>query len=108
MIHVKRGVFFHPDSFRWPEFWRMAYVAQWMAPDGYEVTITSGADGDHLVNSAHYSGHAIDLRTRDFPRDKSTKIWAKRIQDGLGNCYFVLREPNHLHIQWNALREKKE
>ena len=102
MIHIKPGVQFLHSAFLWPDIMRMIYIAQKMAPDGYEMTITSACDGKHKVNSSHYRGKAFDFRTRDFPKDKDLTVWCARIQRALGSCYFVLLEKDHIHIQLNS------
>ena len=102
MIRIKPGVQFLHSSFLWPDVMRMIYMAQKMAPDGYEMTITSGCDGEHKPNSSHYRGKAFDFRVFDLPENASAKTWAKRIQAALGSCYFVLLEKDHLHVQFNG------
>lgn len=100
MIQFKSGVVVHGISLRLPEVWRILDVAVTEAPDGYTVTVTSGCEGKHAAGSAHYEGKAWDLRIRDFPSD--VRVWADRIRRALGNRYFVLLEPDHVHIQWNG------
>jgi len=102
MIKIKSGVQFSHTSFIYPDIMRIIYIVQKMAPEGYEVTITSGCDGDHKPNSSHYTGRGFDFRTRDFPEDKNIGVWLKRIQAALGSCYFVLLEETHLHVQFNG------
>ena len=102
MIKIKPGVQFSHISFLQPDVMRMIYMAQKMAPDGYEMTITSACDGEHKVNSSHYRGKAFDFRTKDFPEDRNLTVWKDRIQRSLGSCYFVLLEENHLHVQFNG------
>ena len=102
MINIKPGVTFHQDMFVFPEVMRIIYFAQRLSPDGYSVTITSGCDGEHKDTSKHWSGKAIDFRTKDFPEGCSVVTWAERLRNKLGDQYFVLVEPNHLHVQWNG------
>jgi len=102
MIHIKPCVFFHHDMFRAPEMCKMIWQAQLLAPDGYEITITSGCDGKHKENSKHYRGRALDFRVNDFPAVTSIKTWAARLQNRLGDEYFVLLEPGHMHVQFNG------
>ena len=102
MIKIKPGVQFHHISFLMPEVMRIIYMVQKMAPEGYEVTITSACDGVHRVNSSHYRGKAFDFRVKDFPTDNVLTVWQERIQQALGTCYFVLLEKTHLHIQLNS------
>jgi len=101
-INIKSGVKFHPDTFNYPEMMRIVKQAQVLAPAGYEITITSACDGNHKSTSKHYKGKAFDFRTRDFPQNASIQTWARRLQNRLGDEYFVLIEKTHLHIQWNG------
>ena len=96
-IRIKPGVEFDPRTVGDPRFWVMAEAAQETAPAGYSITITSGCEGRHRVDSQHYEGEAIDIRIRDFP--KKLGVWESRIQKRLGDSYYVLLEPTHLHIQ---------
>jgi len=99
MIRVKPGVRFHPDT--WVcGMTRILRAVEDLAPARYTITITSGCDGKHREGSKHYKGRALDFRTRDFPYSPGT--WARRIQNRLGDEYFVLVEPTHMHIQWNG------
>jgi len=102
MIHIKPDVFFHHDMFRSPDMCRLIWQAQLLAPDGYDVMITSGADGTHKENSKHYKGRAVDFRINNFPTGASVKTWANRLQKRLGDEFFVLIESNHLHVQFNG------
>lgn len=109
MVKVKPGVQFSQVSFIQPEIMRIIWIAQLTAPDGHEVTITCGVE-DHAPHTSHAQGKAFDFRTRDIPSQSIIKRWARRIQDKLGSCYFVLVEPNeekpnapqHIHVQYNG------
>ena len=68
---------------------------------GREVTITSARDGDHMHNSLHYEGKALDLRTRDIARDTAEKITVK-LQNKLGRDYDVVNEKDHIHVEYDA------
>lgn len=64
--------------------------------------ITSGQDGVHKNNSLHYSGFAIDIRTRDAnPENVSLfvsycrRLFSKSVQ-------FVI-ESDHLHLEFDEL-----
>ena len=100
MIRFKAGVIVHPDSVRSSEMMRILDVAAAEAPAGYDVIVTSGYGGKHSPGSSHYSGKAFDVRIRDFPGQVET--WVDRITRALGDRYFVLLEPNHIHVQWNG------
>ena len=62
--------------------------------------ITSGRDGKHMKNSKHYTGEAIDLRTRDLTRGKATRL-LKALRDKLGNKYDVILETDHIHLEYD-------
>ena len=109
MIRFKAGVIVHPDSVRSSEMMRILDVAAAEAPAGltagYDVIVTSGYGGKHSPGSSHYSGKAFDVRIRDFPGQVET--WVDRITRALGDRYFVLLEPNHIHVHrfcavWNG------
>lgn len=63
-------------------------------------TITSGLEGKHGTNSLHYSGNAIDLRTRNLTEDQIDDI-ASDLQSRLGNDYDVVIEPDHMHVEFD-------
>jgi len=100
MIRIKPGVEFMPTSICDPFFGVMAFVSQATAAPGYEITITSGCDGTHKPESMHYSGNAIDIRTRDAKFDLVR--WVKQIQSKLGSRYYACLEIDHIHIQFNG------
>ena len=67
---------------------------------GYQLTVTSGIDGDHMQQSKHYEGLAEDYRTRDVtPSDLSRMIAEAR--SILGSGYQVLNEVDHLHVEYD-------
>jgi uncharacterized protein YcbK (DUF882 family) len=76
-------------------------VAAETAPADYVVTVTSGCDGKHLENSSHYRGKAFDFRIHDLSSSQA-RTWADRLRLTLGTRYFVLLEPNHIHVQFNG------
>ena len=73
---------------------------------GRDGVITSGRDGQHGANSLHYSGEAIDLRSRDLtPAQVNNVIMALR--NILGNDYDVVDEHTdnmespHIHVEYD-------
>ena len=100
MIRFKHGLEIHPDSIRFPEVMRIIDAVCAEAVPGYDVTVTSGCDGEHSMGSSHYIGKAFDIRIRDYPG--KIKTWTDRIRQALGKRYFVLLEADHIHIQWNG------
>lgn len=76
----------------------------WMAPR-METVVTSVNDSQHRVNSLHYQGRAVDLRTHDLD-DRHKDVWVDYIRRALGKDFDVLLEglgtPNeHLHLEWD-------
>ncbi len=67
---------------------------------GKELVITSVCDGRHRKASLHYSGNAIDLRTRYFGRATAIKV-AQALVDKLTIDYDVVLEDDHIHIEYD-------
>ena len=69
------------------------------AKKGVELVVTSVIDGRHSVGSLHYTGAAIDLRSRDLT-DKDKEEVKVQLVHALGMDYDVLLESNHFHIEF--------
>ncbi len=67
---------------------------------GKELVITSVCDGKHRKNSLHYSGNAVDLRTRYFGKAVITKV-AQALVDKLTIDYDVVVEDDHIHLEYD-------
>jgi hypothetical protein len=65
---------------------------------GQEMWITSGLEGEHMKDSKHYTGEAIDVRIWDLinKQDCVTKI-----REALGTDYDVVLESSHIHIEYD-------
>lgn len=73
------------------------------ARQGVELVVTSAIDSTHTRSSEHYTGCAVDLRTRDLP-DKAKAV--RDLKDALGDDYDVILEaeglPNeHCHVEFD-------
>ncbi len=70
---------------------------------GTELVITSLVDGKHSETSLHYTGCAVDIRTRNLPQNfrDYTQI---RIRDALTRDYDVVLEKDHIHIEYQPRR----
>ncbi len=62
------------------------------------VTVTSARGDKHSRQSLHYSGNAVDLRTRDL-NDEQIRAVVLRLRQVLGKRFDVLYEGNHIHIE---------
>ena len=67
---------------------------------GVRPVITSGCDSVHGKGSRHYSGQALDFRTRDVNSDDMV-ILALNIKQSLGPQFDVVLESNHLHVEFD-------
>lgn len=67
---------------------------------GSEMVITSAMEGEHMVNSLHPKGRAIDIR---LPCEEHSKNeWVVSIlQVVLGKNYDVVLEKDHIHIEYD-------
>jgi len=65
------------------------------AVTGSELVITSTYEGTHSPRSLHYANLAIDIRAKHKKHEL-----AERLQKDLGEDYFVLVEPTHIHIHY--------
>lgn len=66
-------------------------------PEG--ITITSALDGEHMVESKHYIGQALDVRTHNWVEWKKEEL--RECLNGLGRDYDVVQEHDHLHIEFD-------
>lgn len=64
-----------------------------------DFVITSGTEGRHSAGSLHYSGAAIDIRTRHLSEAQKRAVSA-RIIGALTHEYDVVLERDHLHIEF--------
>lgn len=66
---------------------------------GYPATVTSVTDGSHSNASLHYTGCALDLRTRDIPQGE-LEILKTTMRDRLTIEFDVVLEKDHFHIEY--------
>lgn len=65
-----------------------------------EAIITSGTDGRHRVDSLHYVGLAIDLRTHDLDMGRIIAL-ASALKLALGKDFDVVIEGDHIHVEYD-------
>lgn len=70
---------------------------------GTDLTITSCTEGVHSKGSRHYSGLAIDLRTRGLSNEQAKRA-AKLLADALGDNFDVVLEETHIHVEFDPER----
>ncbi len=98
-INFKSRVVLHPLMMFRPEMVSLLLIARTTAPPQYSPTVTSGVEGRHRVDSFHYTGWALDFRTRDLSKEE-IKGWVLMLTEKLGEKYYVLLESNHIHIHY--------
>jgi hypothetical protein len=65
-----------------------------------DVVITSGTDGPHSNQSLHYTGHAVDFRSRHLTKDQKSAV-SHLLSEALGDQYDVVAEPDHFHVEFD-------
>lgn len=73
---------------------------------GCDTVITEATGGTHKHGSLHYSGEALDIRTKTIPNIALDSV-VKDIKVALGDDYDVLLEDRnslnqHLHIEFQV------
>ena len=66
---------------------------------GVDCWITSANDRVHSSGSLHYSGLAMDFRTRDIPAELR-KSFFEKVKSALGSEFDVVLEKDHLHVEY--------
>lgn len=83
----------------------IAYTIACKCYGQYDCVITSASDGKHGPNSLHYSGQALDLRTRHLPEPAVQGIIDK-LKTSLGEQFDVVRESDHAHLEFDPKAEQ--
>lgn len=77
---------------------------------GYGCVLTSGNDGKHKEGSKHYTGNAIDLRTRHLGLNTGLHAYtarmyptdiARELRLALAENYDVVLESDHIHVEYD-------
>ena len=66
----------------------------------YDFVITSVTEGKHRKGSRHYSGQAIDIRTRHLSDEVAIEALS-RIKKALPNDFDCIKEKTHLHLEFD-------
>ena len=95
MIQIKEGVDVRGLH---SKLWDAIYIIEPLfTSKSLDLVITSGLDGRHSYKSLHFSGLAIDIRTRDYPYPSEL---CSLIKDLLPKAYDVVLEATHIHIEY--------
>lgn len=62
--------------------------------------VTSGRDGQHQVNSKHYTDAALDFRIFHLQADELHTV-VQALKRTLGQDFDVVIEPSHLHVEYD-------
>lgn len=73
-------------------------MCEWDRQGMSALVITSAIDGEHIENSLHYEGKAIDIRTRSIPDAIGA---GDAIRAALSPEFDVLIYPTHMHIEYD-------
>lgn len=62
------------------------------------LVVTSLTDGEHITNSKHYTGEALDVR---LPEKADPEDVGLTLQHFLGPDFDVVIEPDHIHVEFD-------
>jgi len=99
MVYVKSSV--QPKGYT-----IFAAVANACGELGINTTLTSANDSKHMKGSLHYTGNALDFRTKHLPKDVKRKLISVTKRRLANKAYqFVLEDEGkaneHLHIEYD-------
>lgn len=95
MVVLKKGVRVRGIT---PEILLAVLIADCVYAEHHEhLTITSITDGDHMTNSLHHIGEAIDLRLPEDQDNLDSIVGA--LKKDLGAAYDVVLERTHIHVE---------
>ena len=100
----KEGVYVNGPHL-YPEMTQITEMARITAPplnDGI-IWITSANDSRHKNGSLHYSNRAFDIRIYNITGNVHYEagLWAERLALALGAGYDVIKERDHIHIEYD-------
>lgn len=71
-----------------------------------ELIVTSLNDGSHRQGSYHYTGDAVDIRTKNLPSSAAKRNARDLLAGRLGKDFDVILEDlggsnEHVHLEWD-------
>lgn len=81
--------------------------AVYMERAGVHCWITSASDGKHGLNSLHYKGQALDLRTNSLAPERAMAVHAS-LKAALGDQFDVVLESDHIHLEYDPKEKPKD
>lgn len=101
MLRVKPGVVL--DGLLAPAARAIAEAVEAFGAVDADAVVTSALDGQHMLQSLHYRGLAVDFRTKHTTRMPEV---VKALKATLGSDYDVLWEQRgqaneHLHVEYD-------
>lgn len=94
----------------YPEMTQITEMARITAPtlDDGIIWITSANDSRHGDASLHYKDRAFDIRIYNITGKVhyEAELWAERLGLALGQEYDVVKEKDHIHVEWDPKRIK--
>ena len=78
----------------------LPYIEKIYKEEGKPLVITSALDGLHSSGSLHYSGYAVDIRTRFFSEQQKLRVY-QDIKRVLGIAYDVVWHNSHIHVEYD-------
>lgn len=78
---------------------------------GLDCVVTSAADGKHKAGSLHYSGDAVDIRSKSLPKNKKQLVLQK-LQAACGSDYDIILEylgedQEHFHAEFDPKSRRR-
>ncbi len=104
-ITIKSTVRFNVESFALGRLLGvlLQVAAAWDEPPD-KLVVTAGSDGEHKIGSRHYTGEAIDVRSKNFQTREAKERFREAYEAALGPKFRVLFEKvgtdqEHFHAQ---------
>ena len=80
----------------------LPYIEKIYNAEGESLILTCGLNGVHSAGSLHYSGYAVDIRTRMFSEQQKRSVYRK-IKEVLGIAYDVILHDSHIHVEFDLI-----